>query len=104
MLSAPMDALDELLFRRVYLPAAIDRDVLAQNNRELVQQLIACRFAHPGDPVCPTMLGLLVAGKRPSDWIPCAYIQFVRIDGTALGVRSFPRKSCVARCPTCSPS
>ena len=31
------------------------------------------------------MLGLLVAGKSPSDWIPCAYIQFVRIDGTALG-------------------
>jgi ATP-dependent DNA helicase RecG len=85
MVSAPMNAIDELLFRRVYLPAAIDRDVLAQNNRGLEQQLIACRFAHPCAPACPTMLGLLVAGKSPSDWIPCAYIQFVRIDGTALG-------------------
>jgi ATP-dependent DNA helicase RecG len=85
MVSAPIDAIDELLFRRVYLPAAIDRDVLAQNNRALEQQYIACRFAHPGEPVCPTMLGLLVAGKSPSDWIPCAYVQFVRIDGATLG-------------------
>jgi ATP-dependent DNA helicase RecG len=84
MASVPLTAIDELLFRRGYLPSAIDRDVLAQNNRELEQQLIACRFAHPGEPVCPTVLGLLVAGKSPSDWIPCAYVQFVRIDGTTL--------------------
>ncbi len=82
---APLDALDELLFRRVYLPAAIDREILLQNNRDFEQQLIACRFAHPGDTVCPTTLGLLIVGKGPSDWIPCAYVQFLRIDGTVLG-------------------
>lgn len=84
VVSAPLDALDELVFKRVYLPSAIDPEVLAQNNRDLTQQLIACRFAHPGNIVCPTMLGLLVVGKAPSDWIPCAYIQFVRLDGKAL--------------------
>ena len=84
IVSARIDALDEIAFKRVYLPAAIDRDVLAQNNREINQQLIACRFAHPGEPVSPTLLGLLVIGKNVSDWVPCAYIQFVRIDGLTL--------------------
>jgi ATP-dependent DNA helicase RecG len=32
----------------------------------------------------PAVLGLLALGKSPQDFIPGAYIQFLRIDGTEL--------------------
>jgi len=83
--SAGIDVLDELLFRRTYLPAAVTADVLEQNQRTLEHQLIASKFAHPGPPVCATLLGILAIGKSPTDWVPGAYVQFLRIDGTALG-------------------
>lgn len=83
--SAALDALDELEFRRTYLPSAVSADVLEQNQRSLEHQLIAAKFAHPGPPVCPTLLGILTVGKTPTDWIPGAYVQFLRIDGTELG-------------------
>lgn len=47
--------------------------------------MVAAKFAHPGPPTCATMLGLLTVGKCPTDWIPCAYVQFLRIDGANLG-------------------
>lgn len=85
VLDAGLDELDELLFRRTYLPAAVASEVIEQNQRTLEDQLIATKFAHPGPPVCPTMLGLLTVGKSPTDWIGGAYVQFLRIDGTQLG-------------------
>jgi ATP-dependent DNA helicase RecG len=68
-----LDSLDEMLFRRVYLPHAISPDVLAENHRSYEDQLVALRFAHPGPVVRPTMLGLLTIGKSPREWIPCDY-------------------------------
>lgn len=85
IVSASLTDLDELLFRRTYLPSAVSADVLEQNQRNLEHQLLALKFAHPGDPVCPTVLGILAVGKMPTDWIPCAYVQFLRVDGDALG-------------------
>jgi ATP-dependent DNA helicase RecG len=83
--SATLADLDELLFYRTYLPSAVSAEVLAQNERDLEHQLLALKFAHPGNPVCPTVLGILAVGKMLTDWIPCAYVQFLRIDGDALG-------------------
>lgn len=83
--SADLDVLDELVFRRTYLPAAVAPEVIQQNQRSLEHQLIAARCAHPGPPACPTLLGILTLGKSPTDWVPGAYVQFLRIDGTALG-------------------
>jgi len=83
--SAQLDVIDELLFQRTYLPSAVTGEILEQNQRSLQDQLIASRFAHPGSPVCPTVLGVLSVGKTPTDWVPGAYVQFLRIDGTALG-------------------
>lgn len=83
--SAPMDGLDELLFRRGYLPTAISPQMLEQNNRSLQEQLIATRLAHPGPPICPTILGELTVGKDPTYWIPGAFVQFVWMDGYELG-------------------
>ncbi|MCX7425474.1 MAG: putative DNA binding domain-containing protein [Planctomycetia bacterium] len=82
--SAPMEALDDLLFRQVYVPAAVSNEVLEQNQRDVEHQLLAAKFAHPRPPACPTVLGLLAVGRSPTDWIPGDYVQFVRIDGTAL--------------------
>lgn len=83
--SASLDVLDELLFRRTYLPSAVSPEVLEENQRTLEHQLLALKFAHPGVPVCPTLLGVLTVGKEPTDWAPCAYVQFLSVDGTALG-------------------
>jgi ATP-dependent DNA helicase RecG len=83
--SAGIDVLDELLFRRTYLPSAVSMEVLDQNQRSLEHQLLGAKFAHPGPPVCPTLLGILAVGKAPTDWAPGAYVQFLRIDGLALG-------------------
>lgn len=85
IMSAGLDALDELLFRRTYLPSAVSIDVLDANQRSLEHQFIACKFAHPGPPVCPTLVGILAVGKSPTDWISGSYVQFLRVDGTALG-------------------
>lgn len=85
VLGAGIDQLDELLFRRTYLPASVSAEVVEQNQRTLEDQLIAAKFAHPGSPASATMLGLLTVGKSPTDWLACAYVQFLRIDGTELG-------------------
>lgn len=85
LVSAGLDAIDELLFRRTYLPSAVAAEVVEENQRSIEHQLVASKFAHPGPPVCPTMLGVLAVGKTPTDWVPGAYVQFLRIDGTALG-------------------
>lgn len=81
---AKLGELDEVMFRRTYLPQAIDRDVLEANERNYEEQLLSVRFAHPGPPVCPTVLGILTVGRTPTDWVPGAYVQFLRIDGAEL--------------------
>jgi ATP-dependent DNA helicase RecG len=85
ILSADLDSIDELLFRRIYLPSAVSVEVLEQNMRTVEHQLMSARFAAPGPPPCPTMLGILTVGRSPTDWLPGAYVQFLRIDGTELG-------------------
>lgn len=85
VVAADMDALDELLFTRTYLPATVSAEVLEQNQRSIEHQMVAARFAHPGPPARPTLLGILAVGKTPTDWVPCAYVHLVRVDGTELG-------------------
>jgi ATP-dependent DNA helicase RecG len=81
---ATLDTLDENLFERTYLPAALSREVLEQNQRSTEHQLLAVRFARPEEPIAPTVLGMLVVGRSPTDWLPGAYVQFVRFDGPSL--------------------
>ncbi len=81
--SAPLDALSRLLFEEEYLPNAFAPDVLEANNRTLEQRLAACKMVVSAESPTPTVLGLLVTGKSPRDWLPGAYVQFLRIKGTA---------------------
>ncbi|WP_223291233.1 ATP-binding protein [Streptomyces avicenniae] len=57
--------------------------MIEENGRPLSVQLSSLHLATPeGDP---TILGLLTVGLDPSAYIPGAYLQFVRYDGTDLG-------------------
>lgn len=76
------DDLDLVHFGREFLPAVVPFDVLEQNGRSLQQQLKAQRLV--ASDGTPTVAGLLFVGKSPLDWIPCAYVQFLRIDGKLL--------------------
>jgi len=82
---ATMDDLDLDLFRRVYLPAAVDPEIVTRNDREIEEQLASLRMVSScRPPIVPTVLGVLVLGKDPTGFIPAAYVQFVRFDGTEL--------------------
>ncbi|OGP62697.1 MAG: transcriptional regulator [Deltaproteobacteria bacterium RBG_13_53_10] len=82
--SATLDDLDFDLFRRVYLPSSLPADVIEQNQRSIEFQLSSLRFATVGPQPKPTHLGILVIGKDPRQFLPGAYIQFLRFDGTEL--------------------
>ena len=76
--------LDEWLLREQYFPAAVDAAVLAANQRDFETQLVSLRLAYPSIPPVPSVLGLLVAGRRPTDYLPMAYVSFVRLAGPSL--------------------
>ncbi|MEU6414375.1 RNA-binding domain-containing protein [Microbispora sp. NPDC046933] len=72
--------LDLGLFRSTYLPSVVSAEVIEENGRPEELKLASLRIT---DLVgIPTVLGLLVLGLDPSAFIPGAYLQFVRYDGT----------------------
>jgi ATP-dependent DNA helicase RecG len=81
---AKLSDLNRTVFENEYLPAAFARDVLEANERSLEQRLAACGMVATADDPVPTVLGLLVLGVTPRDWIPGSYIQFLRIAGREL--------------------
>lgn len=82
--TATKNDLDVDLFKKAYLTAALPADILEENHRSDDQQLMAMRFTTSEKHLLPTVLGILVVGKDPRQYIPGAYIQFLRIDGTEL--------------------
>jgi ATP-dependent DNA helicase RecG len=80
--SATVGELDLDLFEREYLALAIAPEVLKQNTRSTKDKLKALRFLTPDEQ--PTILGMLVLGKEIQDYIPGAYVQFLRLEGTKL--------------------
>jgi ATP-dependent DNA helicase RecG len=80
--SAKLEDLDLDRFRRDYLPNAVAPDILEENHRELRQQLAALRLVTPDGQ--PTVVGVLTLANDPLRFVPGAYVQFVRFDGTEL--------------------
>lgn len=83
----PGTTLSELNLRRFgeeYLPRAFDTEVLDTNERSEVERLAATKMIASADDDTPTILGLLTLGKSPRDYLPNAYVQFLRINGTGL--------------------
>lgn len=80
---AALDDLDLDRFRRDYLPTAFPRDVLDENGRSELEQLSSLRFV--GEDDTPTVAGLLVIGIAPTQFLPGAYVQFLRVAGLEMG-------------------
>ena len=71
-------------FENEYLPQAVALDTLEANERTSEERLAATKVIAPGDEETATVLGILVIGKNPQDFLPGAYVQFLRIDGSEL--------------------
>ncbi|MEZ4299909.1 MAG: ATP-binding protein [Polyangiaceae bacterium] len=77
-----LDDLDLILFEREFLPGAVSPEVLRENGRSVPEQLAALHLASP-DGV-PNVAGMLVLGRAPTTYLPGAYVQFVKVQGTDL--------------------
>lgn len=75
--------LDVDRFLREYLPATVHPEVLAENQRSLEEQLRSVRFLDSSRPDA-TVVGLLICGTSPRTFLPGAYVQFVRFEGSEL--------------------
>ena len=82
--TAHMSDLNLVQFQTEYLPQAFSDDVLESNDRSLEERLAATKMIAAADDPAATVLGLLVIGKSPQDFLPCAYVDFLRIDGSEL--------------------
>ena len=82
--TAQIADLDLRRFEEEYLPLAVDAATLAQNNRTIEQRLAAMKMVGSDDSPTPTIAGILVLGKNPRDFLPGAYVQFLRIAGQDL--------------------
>jgi ATP-dependent DNA helicase RecG len=83
--SATLGDLDRVRFEHDYLPAAFAPDVLQANDRSIEQRLAVTKMIDTAETAVPTVLGMLVLGRSIRDFLPGAYIQFLRIAGRELG-------------------
>ncbi len=82
--TANISDLSRTVFEGEYLPSAFAPDILDGNNRSYEERLASCKMITSIEEPTPTVLGLLAIGKNPQDFLPGAYIQFLRIDGSEL--------------------
>lgn len=82
--SARIDDLDVGRFEREYLPLAVAPDILGANDRTVEQRLAAAKMILAADDPTATVLGMLVVGRTTRDYLPGAYLQFLRVQGTSL--------------------
>lgn len=79
---ATLDDLDLARFRYLYLPRAFDEEILARNDRTVEERLAATKMIAGVEEPAPTVLGVLMLAEKPMDFIPGAYVQFIRFAGT----------------------
>ena len=84
VVSSGISDLNLALFSYEYLPKAFSAEILDTNDRSLNEQLAATKMIAAADDPTPTVLGILTLGKNPQDFLPGAYVQFLRIDGNEL--------------------
>ncbi len=76
--------LNLIQFEREYLVQAFDPQILEANKRTLEERLAVTKMIDSVDEGLATVLGILVLGNTPQDFLPGAYVQFLRIDGVTL--------------------
>jgi ATP-dependent DNA helicase RecG len=79
-----ISALSLRQFEEEYLPNAFSAEVLEANDRTVEQRLAATKMIASFDDPTATILGILILGKSPRDYIPGSYVQFLRIGGVSL--------------------
>ena len=84
MPTAKTTDLSRLVFESEYLHSAFSADVLEAHGRSYEERLSACKMIQSPSETTPTVLGVLTLGKTPQDFLPGAYIQFLKIDGLNL--------------------
>ena len=82
-LGGKMDDLAQSLFLIDYRQQAIAPEVIAENHRSISHQLASLRFFDMRND-CPTNAGILLFGLDVRNWLPGAYIQFLRVQGDSL--------------------
>ena len=82
--SSTLADLNLLQFSNEYLTQAFAPDVVEANDRSIEEQLAATKMIASLDDPTPTVLGMLVLGSRTLDYLPGAYVQFLRIAGNDL--------------------
>ena len=79
-LGSNVEDLSVELFKINYLPSAIDRETLAENDRTIEEQLASLRFYDTKEKV-PTNAGILMFGLNPEFYLPGAYMQYIKFSG-----------------------
>lgn len=92
--SSAIGDLDLRRFDEDYLPRAVSRDDLAKNDRTLRERLAAAKMIASVDDPTPTVGGMLILGKRPQDFLPGAYVEFLRIAGNRLNDEVIDNETC----------
>lgn len=75
-----LDDISIELFKLRYLPSAIAADILAENGRDLKEQLASLKLYDLRED-CPTYAGILMFGTNPRFFVPGAFVQYVRFQG-----------------------
>lgn len=78
--------LDDLaldLFLNTYRHEAVDPEIIAENHRAVEDQMASLRL-YDLRAACPTHAAILLFAKDPLRWLPSAYVEYVRFDGTTL--------------------
>ena len=78
---AGLDDLNLTQFENEYLTRAFSGEVLAANDRSREERLAATKMIVASNQPAATVLGILTIGKNTRDFLPGAYIQFLRING-----------------------
>lgn len=68
------------LFMNTYRPLAVDAETIAENHRPIEQQLASLRFFDLKRNY-PTYAGLILFAKDLANWLPNAFVEYVRFDG-----------------------
>ena len=66
-----------------YRNAAVAPEIIAENNRDILQQMAALGLWDIGNQ-CVTNAGALLFSEAPQNWLPGSYIQYVRYAGAGL--------------------
>ena len=80
-LRAKLSDLNVDMIRNGYLPKAVDADVLAGDSRSLEEQMASVGL-YDMDNHCPTNAAVILFAHRPKQFIPGAYVQYVKFGGT----------------------